>query len=60
MPDKIHGPNYRWRRGKIDPAYAALYPSREEPSEPPSSDWLLLTGTWNDAGVWDDAGTWND
>jgi hypothetical protein len=34
MPDKIHGPNYRWRRGLIDSVYAAAYPSRGGGSAP--------------------------
>lgn len=25
-----------------------------------TSNWLLVSGSWNDAGVWDDAETWND
>lgn len=35
MPDKIYGPNYRWRRGLVDGAYAALYPPRGGAAPPP-------------------------
>jgi hypothetical protein len=24
------------------------------------TDWILLTGFWDDAGVWDDAAVWID
>lgn len=23
-------------------------------------DWVMATGSWNDAGVWDDTKIWND
>jgi hypothetical protein len=26
----------------------------------PTGLWLLITGTWADAGQWDDADTWRD
>jgi len=27
---------------------------------PPSGDWLLITGFWDDNGVWDDTAFWID
>lgn len=27
---------------------------------PPSSNWILVDGTWRDVGVWEDSATWND
>lgn len=26
----------------------------------PVSDWILLTGAWNDFGAWDDGNVWID
>jgi hypothetical protein len=26
----------------------------------PPSDWILLSGFWNDAGIWEDTATWID
>jgi hypothetical protein len=26
----------------------------------PTSDWILLSGFWNDAGKWEDTATWID
>lgn len=27
---------------------------------PPSSDWILSSGSWDDGGDWVDTETWND
>ena len=27
---------------------------------PPSSNWILTTGFWNDSGIWDDSAAWTD
>lgn len=29
-------------------------------SPPPSSNWLLRAGTWDDTGEWDDSDVWID
>jgi hypothetical protein len=31
-----------------------------ESGAPPTGQWILITGLWDDAGEWDDADTWND
>lgn len=49
MPDKIYGPNYRWRRGLVDAEYAALYPSREEAPTPPNPTNLYVDAGYVDA-----------
>lgn len=37
----------------------AFSPSQGE-ATPPTGQWILITGVWDDAGEWDDADTWND
>lgn len=41
-----------------------FYPALTEVPVPPvfggSGDWILASGSWDDAGIWDDASVWKD